>query len=63
MHTLNFTDDERTLLIEMLETELAKLSHEIHQTDKREYRDMLEEKHSTLQQLLKRLQDAYVSAP
>jgi hypothetical protein len=58
MRTLTFNDNERTLLIEMLETELAKLPHEIHQTDRREYRDMLEEKQSTLQQLLKRLQEA-----
>jgi hypothetical protein len=63
MHTLTFNDNERTLLIEILETFLAKLPHEIHQTDKREYRDMLEEKQSTLQQLLKRLQESSVSAP
>lgn len=58
MHTLTFNDNERTLFIEMLETELAKLPHEIHQTDRREYRGMLEEKQRTLQQLLKRLQEA-----
>lgn len=58
MHTLTFNDNERTLFIEMLEAELAKLPHEIHQTDRREYRDMLEEKQRTLQQFLKRLQEA-----
>jgi hypothetical protein len=58
MHTLTFNDNERTLLIEILEAYLATLPHEIHQTDNRAYRDMLEEKQSTLQQLLKRLQES-----
>jgi hypothetical protein len=58
MHTLTFNDNERTLLIEILETHLAKLPHEIHQTNNRVYRDMLEEKQSTLQQMLKRLQES-----
>lgn len=62
MHTLTFNDDERTLLIEMLETDLAKLPHEIHHTDNRKYRGMLEEKQSALQQLLKRLQESPVCA-
>jgi hypothetical protein len=63
MHTLTCNDNERALLIEMLETYLANVPHEIHQTDKREYRDMLEEKQRTLQQLLKRLQESSISAP
>jgi hypothetical protein len=58
MHTLTFNDNERTLLIEILEACLAKLPHEIHQTDNRAYRDMLEEKQSTLQQLMKSLQES-----
>jgi hypothetical protein len=58
MHTLTFNDNQRTLLIEILEAYLAKLPHEIHQTDNRAYRDMLEEKQRTLQQLLKRLQES-----
>jgi hypothetical protein len=58
MRTLTYNDDERSLLIEIVEAYLAKLPHEIHQTDKREYRDMLEEKQSTLQRLLKRLQES-----
>ena len=56
MHTLTFNDNERALLIEVMEAYLAKLPHEIHQTDNRAYRDMLEEKQSTLQQLVQRLQ-------
>ncbi len=58
MHTLTFNDNERTLLIETLEACLANLPHEIHQADNRAYRDMLEEKQSTLQQLFKRLQES-----
>lgn len=58
MHNLTFNDNERALLIEMLETYLANVPHEIHQTNKREYRDMLEQKQSALQQLLKRLQES-----
>ncbi len=55
MHTLTFNDDERASLIETLETSLATLPHEIHHTDSRAYRALLEEKQRTLQQLLKRL--------
>ena len=58
MHTLTFNDNERILLIEILGAWLAKVPHEIHQTDNRAYRDMLEEKQSTLQQLNKRLQES-----
>ena len=58
MHTLTLNDNERTLLIEILEAYLAKLPHEIHQTDVRVYRDMLEQKQNLLQQLLKRFQES-----
>ena len=43
MYTLTCNDNERALLIEMLETFLATLPHEIYQTDNCAYRDMLEE--------------------
>jgi hypothetical protein len=58
MHTLTFNDNEKTLLIEILEAYVATLPHEIHKTDHREYRDMLEEKQGKLQQMLKRLQES-----
>jgi hypothetical protein len=58
MHTLTFNDNERTLLIEILEAYVATLPHEIHKTDNRAYRDMLEEKQRKLQQMLKRLQES-----
>ncbi len=57
MHTLTFNDKERTLVIEILGDFLAKLPHEIHQTDNRAYREMLEEKKVALEQLVKRLQE------
>jgi hypothetical protein len=57
MHTLTFNDKERTLLIEILGDYLAKLPHEIHQTDSHAYREMLEEKKGALAQLVKRLQE------
>lgn len=58
MHTLTFNDTERTLVIEVLQAHLAKLPHEIHQTDNHAYREMLEDKKSTLEQLVKRLQES-----
>lgn len=58
MHTLTFNDNERALLLEILEADLAKLPREIHQTDNRAFRDMLEEKQRALQQLLTRLQQS-----
>ncbi len=61
-HNLTFNDNELTLLIEILEAYFAKLPHEIHQTDNRAYRDMLEEKQGAIQQLLKRLQESSGSA-
>lgn len=56
MHTLTLTDDERALLLELLESRLKELSHEIHQTDSHAYRDILAGKQHTLEQLLTKLQ-------
>ena len=58
MHTLTLNDKERTLVIEILGAYLAKLPHEIHQTDSHAYRAMLEEKKGTLEPLVKRLQES-----
>jgi hypothetical protein len=55
MYTLTLNDGERASLIETLEAYLATLPHEIHHTDSRAYRALLEEKQRTLRQLLKRL--------
>jgi hypothetical protein len=58
MHTLTFNDKERTLFIEILEAYLARLPHEVHQTDNNAYREMLEAKKGTLEQLVKRLHES-----
>ncbi len=58
MHTLTFDDKERILLIEILESYLAGLPHEIHQTTHRAYREMLEEKKSTLERLAQKLRES-----
>ncbi len=58
MHSLMFDDNERTLLVEILEAHLSKLPHEIHQTDGRKYRDMLEQKQDLFRKLLEKLQES-----
>lgn len=58
MHTVTFNDEERTLLIEILEAYVGRLPHEIHQTDNHAYREMLERKKGALEQLVKRLQES-----
>ena len=56
MHTLMLNDDERALLLALLENRLKELSHEIHQTDNHSYRDRLSAEQHTLEQLAIRLQ-------
>jgi hypothetical protein len=56
MHTLMLNDDERALLLALLENRLKELSHEIHQTDSRSYRDSLSAEQRTLEQLATKLQ-------
>jgi hypothetical protein len=58
MHTLSFNDKELSLVIEVLQAFIAKLPHEIHQTDNHAYREMLEEKKGALELLVKRLQES-----
>jgi hypothetical protein len=56
MQTLTLNDDERALLIGLLESRLKELSHEIHQTDSHSYRDSLAGEQNTLEQLVTKLQ-------
>jgi hypothetical protein len=56
MHTLKLNDDERELLLQLLERRLKELSHEIHQTDSHVYRDNLTGTQHTLEQLATKLQ-------
>jgi hypothetical protein len=56
MYALTVNDDERALLLALLENRLKELSHEIHQTDSRSYRDSLSAEQQALEQLVERLQ-------
>jgi hypothetical protein len=56
MHSLTLSDDERALLLALLENRLKGLSHEIHQTDSHAYRDSLIADQHTLEQLATKLQ-------
>jgi hypothetical protein len=58
MPTISFSDAERQLLIELLDTEVRELVHEIHHTDDRDYRQVLKEKEGTIEELLKKLKAA-----
>lgn len=51
MHTLMVNDEERALLLTLLENRLKELSHEIHQTDSHPYRDRLSAEQHTIEQL------------
>jgi hypothetical protein len=56
MRTLGLDDNERTLLIELLDARLKELPNEIHHTASHEFRGRLEAEKAALEQLLKRLQ-------
>jgi hypothetical protein len=57
MHTITLSDTEQTVLIELLDQQPKELRREIHHTDDHAYRDSLREKGSTLEELLKKLQE------
>ena len=57
MHTMMLNDDERALLLALLENRLKELSHEIHQTDSHAYRDGLSAEQRTIEQLATKLQN------
>ena len=42
MSPLTLDDNERTLLVQLLDANVAELSHEVHQADNRSYRDGLQ---------------------
>ena len=58
MHTMTLSDKEQTLLMELLDTQLKALPHEIHHTDDHDYRQMLQEQFDALEELLKKVQEA-----
>jgi hypothetical protein len=59
MRTLSLNDNEQTLLIELLDARLKELPNEIHHTANRDFRDGLEAKKASLEQLLNRLREAH----
>lgn len=49
--TLNITDQERVLLLELLEEKNTAMLHELHHTDARDYRDYVKQKIELLEGL------------
>jgi hypothetical protein len=49
------TEEERTLLVELLENEIIELRGEIADTDNREYREMLKDREREMKKLQKEL--------
>jgi hypothetical protein len=55
MPQLQLTEEERLLLLELLENEIDDLRGEIADTDRREYREMLKDRELLMKKLLKEL--------
>lgn len=53
-------DNERELLLELLNDERHELPHEIHYTDNREVREHLKERLHLVERLIQRLQEVAV---
>jgi hypothetical protein len=49
------TEEERTLLVELLENEIIELRGEIADTDNREYREMLKDREREMKKLQREL--------
>ncbi len=58
MHAITLSDREQALLTELLDEALKELPHEIHHTDNRDYRRLLEEKEQALTELLKKVKES-----
>ena len=56
MITLSMTDEERTLLADVVESYLADLRMEIGDTDSKDYREMLKDRKEILLKILSILQ-------
>jgi DNA-binding MarR family transcriptional regulator len=54
--TLEITEQERTLLLELIEYEQKRFIHELDHTDRRDYKALVKEKLRTLEQLLDKVQ-------
>jgi len=58
MIQLDLTDDERLVLLEVLDSDLSDLRMEIADTDRLEFREMLKERKAILAKTIEALQEA-----
>jgi len=58
MSTINLSDKEQQLLVELLDREIPNLRDEIFHTDDHEYRESLKERENSLKELLKKLKES-----
>lgn len=56
--TLDMTEQERVLLMELLKAQHTAMLHELHHTDAREYRDYLRQKIELLEGLKSKVEGA-----
>ena len=60
MSTINLSDKEQQLLVELLDREIPNLRDEIFHTDDHEYREFLKERENSIKELLGRLKESTV---
>ena len=53
---LDLTDEERELLVELLETRYKTMLHEIHHTDTYEYKRLLQQKADLMEKLREKVE-------
>ena len=58
MIQLKITEEERELLIEILENDISDLRMEIADTDRREYRDMLKNREAMMKKIQQKLEQS-----
>ena len=58
MIQLTFTEEEREVLFDILESDIAELRMEISDTHRREYRDMLKHRESLMKSIQHKLEQA-----
>ena len=57
MRTINLSNQDQQLLIDLLDREIPNLREEIHYTDDHEYRERLKEKEVAIKNLLRKLKE------
>jgi hypothetical protein len=55
---LDITDQEQEFLLELLETKLKAMLHEIHHTDSREYKELLRQDYDLAEKLRTKVENA-----